>query len=66
MVVGMPLIPTLERQRQADLCEFKASLVHRVSCRTRTARATQRMPISKKKTKNKKRKTAFVYELCYI
>ena len=24
----MPLIPTLERQRQADLCEFVASLVY--------------------------------------
>ena len=25
----MPLIPALERQRQTDLCEFKASLVYR-------------------------------------
>ena len=24
----MPLIPTLGRQRQGDLCEFKASLVY--------------------------------------
>jgi len=39
-------------QKQADLCEFKASLVHRVS--SRTARATQRNPISKK---NKQTKT---------
>jgi hypothetical protein len=29
-----------------DLCEFKASLVYRVS--SRTARATQRNPVSKK------------------
>jgi hypothetical protein len=34
----MPLIPSLGRQRQADLCEFKASLVYRVS--SRTVRAT--------------------------
>ena len=33
------------RQRQASLCEFKASLVYRVS--SRTARATQRDPVSK-------------------
>jgi hypothetical protein len=30
----------LGRQRQEDLCEFKASLVYRVS--SRTARATQK------------------------
>ena len=34
-----------------DLCEFEASLVYRVS--SRTARATQRSPVSKKKTKQK-------------
>jgi hypothetical protein len=39
------LIPALGWQRQADLCEFKASLVYRVS--SRTARATQRNPVSK-------------------
>jgi len=36
----MPLFPALGRQRQADLCEFKASLVYRVS--SRIAGATQR------------------------
>jgi hypothetical protein len=36
----MPLIPVLGRQRQADLYEFEASLVYRVS--SRTARGTQR------------------------
>ena len=41
----MPLIPTLGRQRQADLSVFKASLVYRVS--SRTARATQRNPIKR-------------------
>ena len=30
----MALIPALGRQRQADLCEFEASLVHRASSRT--------------------------------
>jgi hypothetical protein len=41
-----PLIPALGRQRQA---EFEASLVYRVS--SRTARAIQRNPVSKNKTK---------------
>ena len=36
----MLLIPALGRQRQADLCEFEAILVYRVS--SRTARATQK------------------------
>ena len=41
-----PLIQELRRQRQANLCEFEASLVYRVS--SRTARAvTQRNPVSK-------------------
>jgi hypothetical protein len=35
----------LSRQRQADLCDFEASLVYRVS--SRTARATQRNPVLK-------------------
>ena len=44
------LIPALRRQRQADLWEFKASLVYRVS--SRTARAvTQRNPVSKQTNK---------------
>ena len=34
----MPLIPAHRRQRQVDLCEFKASLVYTVS--SRSARAT--------------------------
>ena len=41
----VPLIPALGRQRQVDLCEFKASLVYRES--SRTARTvTQRNPVS--------------------
>ena len=30
----MPLIPTLGRQRQVELCEFEGSLVYRASSRT--------------------------------
>ena len=40
------LILTLGRERQMDLCEFKASLVYRVS--SRTAKVTQRNPVLKK------------------
>jgi hypothetical protein len=51
---------TQEAERYLDLCEFKASLVYRVS--SRTARATQRNPVSKnqkekQKTKNNNNKT---------
>jgi hypothetical protein len=38
-----PIIPALRRQRQADLCEFKASLVYRASFRT--DKDTQRNPV---------------------
>ena len=49
------LTPVLQRQRQADLCEVEASLVYRTS--SRTARATQRTPVSKQnKTKQNKTK----------
>jgi hypothetical protein len=42
----MSLIQALGRQRQADLCEFEASLVvYRVS--SRTAKATQRNSVLK-------------------
>jgi hypothetical protein len=40
-----PLIPALVRQRQR-ISEFEASLIYRVSFRT--ARTTQRNPVSKK------------------
>ena len=53
----MSLIPALRKQRQADLCEFKASLVYRAS--SRISRATQRNPVSNKQiskqTKNWKK-----------
>jgi hypothetical protein len=49
-----PLIPALEnsRSRGRQISEFEASLVYRVS--SRTARATQRNPVSKKPKKKKK------------
>jgi hypothetical protein len=56
MVAGQwwrtPLIPALGRQRQR-ISEFKDSLVYRVSFRT--ARATQRNPVSKSQKKKKKK-----------
>jgi hypothetical protein len=42
------------RGRGRQISEFKASLVYRVS--SRTARATQRNPVSKNQKKKKKRK----------
>jgi hypothetical protein len=39
-----PLIPALWKQRQADLCEFEASLIYRVSSRT-----ARRNPVQKKR-----------------
>jgi hypothetical protein len=45
------------------ISEFKASLVYRVS--SRTARATQRNPVSKKKKKKKKvRQDYFEFKVC--
>jgi hypothetical protein len=41
----MPLIPGFGRQRQADFCEFKASLVYKGN--SWTPRATQRNPVLK-------------------
>ena len=41
----MPLISALRRQRQADPCEFEASLVYRMSSKM-GSKATQRNPVS--------------------
>ena len=41
----MPLISVLGRQRQADLCEFEASVFYRAT--SRTARAIQKLPKKK-------------------
>jgi hypothetical protein len=49
----MPLIPLLRRQSPADLWEFEASLVYRVSCRTAKA-VTQKNLVSEKKKLKKK------------
>jgi hypothetical protein len=43
--------PSLRKQRQADLCELEASLI--CGAISRTARSTQRNPVSKTKTTNK-------------
>ena len=51
----IPLIPALGRQRQMDLYECEDSLVYRVS--SRTARATQRKPVSKKQSNRKSKPT---------
>jgi hypothetical protein len=48
----MPLIPALGKQREADLCEFEASLVYRVSART--ARTTQKAMSQEKRRKKGK------------
>jgi hypothetical protein len=45
------LSPALRRQRQAELCEFKARPVYRANART--AKTTQRNPVLKKKKKKK-------------
>ena len=42
-----PSIQALRRQKQADLCEFKASLVYITS--SRIVRATQRDRVSKRR-----------------
>ena len=49
----MTLTTALRRQRQANLCEFKANLVYRVS--SRIARpVTQRNPVLRNKTNKQK------------
>ena len=53
----MPLIPACRRQRQEDLCEFKASLVYIVSTRPN---GTKRRPSLKKE----KEKIQFLLGFC--
>ena len=45
--------PNTWKQRQADLCEFKASLVHKVSSRT-GSKVTEKPRLKKQKQTNKK------------
>ena len=49
----LPVILALERQRQADFCEFKASLVYRVS--SRIAKAHRETLSQKNRDKNKQK-----------
>jgi hypothetical protein len=49
------------RGRGRRISEFKASLVYRVS--SRTARATQRNPVSNKQKEKKKKLTQMILEL---
>lgn len=51
----MALIQVLRRQRQADLCEFKAYLVYGVSSRTAII-VKQRNPLKKEKEEKRQRK----------
>ena len=44
---GGGTLPTLGRQKQAELCEFEASMDYRVS--SRTAKVLLRNPVSKNK-----------------
>ena len=50
------MTPALLRQIWADLCEFKASLVYKVSS-GQPGLVTLRKPVSKKKKKKKTKKT---------
>jgi hypothetical protein len=47
----MPLILVLRRQREADLCEFKASLIYKTSSRT-TRAVTHRNAVMKNNKNN--------------
>jgi hypothetical protein len=53
----MPLSPALGRQMQADLCEFGTSMSYRGS--SKTARATQRNPVLKKKKEKQKQNKGY-------
>ena len=52
----MPLIPVLQRQRQADICEFKASLGYIVSSRPAGAKRESLSQKHKTETKTNKQK----------
>jgi hypothetical protein len=53
----MPLSPALGRQRQLDLCEFKASLVYRVSSRIVRAVTQRNLVLRNQTIPNPKTKT---------
>ena len=54
----MPLVPALRRQRQADIHKFEPSLLYRVN--SRTARATQRTPVSNSQTNKQTNRSKMV------
>ena len=60
----MPLIPALRRQRQTDLCEFKASLIYKARQLSRTA-GTSQGDSSQKKKKGKERKIKVLEHTIY-
>ena len=64
-VVSQPVISALGRQRQGDLCEFKASLVYRVSSRTAKI-VTQKNPVSKNKKQKTKNLFIYLFILLYV
>ena len=49
----MPLIPALRRQRQADLCEFKAGLFYRASSKTAIELLSREILSRKKQNRTK-------------
>ena len=59
-----PLIPAFRKWRQVDLCEFKASLVYRVS--SRIIRTTHRNPVSKNQNQPTKQKLFFRNSSCFL
>jgi hypothetical protein len=60
------LIPALEKQWQADLYEFQASLLYRVNFKT--ARTTEKKPVSKtnKQTNKQNKQTILTLALCHL
>ena len=69
-MVAHALIPALRRQRKANLCEFKASMVYRAS--SKTVGPTQRNPVLKhhthtpqKEIELKKEVPAHVWKVLY-
>jgi hypothetical protein len=51
----MRLVPALRRQRQVDLCEFEANLIHKVG--PGQPRLSYRETLSQKQSKTKQNKT---------
>ena len=52
----MSLVPALQRQKQADLCEFEASLVYIASFRTGSI-ATGKLCLERKKQNKTKKES---------